>query len=76
MIFAEQLRAARERLGITQPEAARIVNMSAEWVSKCERGPTIPPTISQEGALARLRATNRPRKSKGQNKLSEGRRHE
>jgi len=67
MIFADQLRAARERLGITQPEAANILDVSAEWVSKTERNLTTPLAITQEGALARLRATKTPRKAKGQN---------
>jgi len=67
MTFAEKLKTARERLGLTQAEAALVVDMSAEWVSKCERGLTIPPAISQEGAMARLRAAKTRPKRKGQN---------
>lgn len=65
--FAEQLKAARERLGLTQSEAALVVDMSAEWISKCERALTIPPAISQEGALERLRAAKKRGTRKGQN---------
>lgn len=54
MTFAEQLRAERKRLGITQQEAAEIIGASFEAVSKWERGLSEPPKFSQEGALARL----------------------
>ena len=59
MNFALKLKTARERLGLTQAEAALVVDMSAEWVSKCERGLTVPPAISREGALERLRVAKK-----------------
>lgn len=54
MAFAEKLKAARERLGLTQAEAARLLDVSFEAVSKWERGLSTPAAITQEGALARL----------------------
>jgi len=66
-VFSATLRLHRERLGLTQAEAALVVDMSAEWVSKCERGLTVPPAISQEGALERLRAAKKPGTRKGHN---------
>lgn len=65
--FAAALKTARKRLGLTQAEVALLVDMSAEWISKCERGLTIPPAISQEGALERLRAAKKRGTRKGQN---------
>jgi len=53
--FDQQLVAARGRFGWTQAELARFLDMSTEWVSKCERGIGSPSAISREGALARLR---------------------
>jgi len=73
MDFAKQLKSARQRLGLTQSEAALVVDMSAEWVSKCERGLTIPPGISQEGALERLRAAKKRGTRKGQNDQGDSR---
>ena len=61
MSFAEELKSERKRIGLNQAEAAVVVEMSAEWVSKCERGLTIPPAISQEGALARLKRRRAPK---------------
>lgn len=61
MTFSEQLKSERKRLGLNQAEAAAVVEMSAEWVSKCERGLTVPPLISQEGALARLKRHRPPK---------------
>ena len=36
--FLTQLRAARERAGLTQEEVARRLGQTQSWVSKCERG--------------------------------------
>jgi transcriptional regulator with XRE-family HTH domain len=55
MTFAEQLRAARKRLGLTQAELATLLGVSFEGVSKWERGLSEPSRITQEGALARLK---------------------
>lgn len=54
MSFAEKLKAARERLGLTQAGAARLLDVSFEAVSKWERALSTPAAITQEGALARL----------------------
>lgn len=59
MDFAEKLKAARERLGLTQTEAAALLDVSFEAVSKWERGLSTPAAIAQEGALARLSSAGR-----------------
>lgn len=53
--FACALRLHRERLGLTQDQLATLLDMSHEWVSKCERGLSTPAAITQEGALERLK---------------------
>lgn len=55
MTFAEQLKSQRQRLGLTQSEAAELLEVSASWVDKAEREQREPLKITQEGALARLR---------------------
>ena len=59
MSFAAELKAARERLGLTQAEAASLLGVSFEAVSKWERGLSTPAEITQEGARARLSAAGR-----------------
>jgi len=59
MSFAEKLKAARERLGLTQAEAAALLDVSFEAVSKWERGLSTPAAITQEGALSRLSSAGR-----------------
>jgi len=59
MDFAEKLKAARERLGLTQTDAAALLDVSFEAVSKWERGLSTPAAIAQEGALARLSSAGR-----------------
>jgi len=54
MTFAEQLKAHRQRLELTQSEAAVLLDVSASWVDKAEREARTPIKITQEGALARL----------------------
>lgn len=56
MSFAEAIRKERKRLGLNQSEAAALLEVSFEAVSKWERGLSEPPKITQEGALARLLA--------------------
>lgn len=56
MDFSEKLKAERERLGLTQAEAAAALDVSFEAVSKWERSLSTPSVITQEGAIARLRA--------------------
>jgi transcriptional regulator with XRE-family HTH domain len=62
MTFAEQLKGQRQRLGLTQSEAADVLEVSASWVDKAEREIRTPIKITQEGALARLtKAKKRPK---------------
>jgi transcriptional regulator with XRE-family HTH domain len=55
MTFADQLRKERQRLRLTQAEAADLLEVSFEVVSKWERELTEPAKITQEGALLRLK---------------------
>ena len=56
MTFAAKIKSERERLGLTQAEAIKLLgDISFEALSKWERGLSIPHEITQEGALARLR---------------------
>jgi transcriptional regulator with XRE-family HTH domain len=55
MTFAEQLRAARKRLRLTQDGLATLLGVSFEAISKWERGLFEPSKITQEGALTRLK---------------------
>lgn len=69
MNFAEQLKSQRQRLGLTQSEAADLLEVSASWVDKAEREIRTPIKITQEGAIARL--TKSKRRTQGTNaKLS------
>lgn len=62
MTFAEQLKRQRQRLGLTQSEAAELLEVSASWVDKAEREIRTPIKITQEGALARLtKSKSRPK---------------
>ena len=56
MTFAKELKDLRQRLGLSQVEAAAALHMSKDWVSICERGGSVPNLISQAGALQILRA--------------------
>ena len=55
MTFPEQLKAERDRLGMTQAELAQALETSASWVDKAERDQRTPHILTQEGALARLK---------------------
>lgn len=59
MTFADQLRAERERLRLTQGELATLLDVSHEAVSKWEREISTPSMITQEGALNRLKRRKR-----------------
>ena len=59
MTFAEQLKSQRQRLGLTQSEAAEMLEVSASWVDKAEREIRTPIKITQEGAIARLSKAKR-----------------
>lgn len=54
MTFAEQLKAERKRLRLTQPEAAAALALADRTYWEYESGATEPVAIAQEGALARL----------------------
>lgn len=61
MSFAEQLKTQRQRLGLTQSEAAAALELPARTYWEYENGKTVPQAITQEGALARL-ANLKPKK--------------
>lgn len=54
MTFAEQLKSERERLGLTQAEAADLVGVSPRAIWKWEHGDE-PLAVTAEGVLARLK---------------------
>lgn len=58
MTFAEKLKSGRKRLRLTQPEAAKALDLPDRTYWEYESGATEPPAIAQEGALARLAALN------------------
>ena len=62
MRFADQLKQERERLGITQAQAASLLNVSKSVIEKWEADTRTPLDITQEGALQRLRSTKTPRR--------------
>jgi len=64
MNFPEQLKAQRERLGLTQAELASFLDVSPRAVWQWEKG-TLPHVLTQEGALARL--TKAKRRTQGTN---------
>ena len=59
MSFADQLKQERERLGITQPQAAALLCVSKSVLAKWETVDRTPMAITQEGALARLGSTKK-----------------
>jgi transcriptional regulator with XRE-family HTH domain len=61
MDFPEQLKAQRERLGLTQAELAGFLDVSPRAVWQWEKG-TLPHALMQEGALARLSKAKTRRK--------------
>ncbi len=67
MTFSKKLRTTRESLGLSQAEAAAFLECGKRTLEHWEAGDRVPLAITQEGALARLRATKRPRKQRGQN---------
>lgn len=67
MSFAQKLKTTREGLGLTQAEAAPLLDVSPSWIDKAERTQRTPHVLMQEGALARLRAATPRRKRSGQN---------
>lgn len=61
MNFAEQLKSERERLGLTQAGAAAVLEVSKSAVEKWEAGFKTPSSLTQEGALARLKKYRPPK---------------
>jgi len=59
MSFADQLKQERERLGLTQAQAASLLSVSKSVLAKWEIDDRTPLSITQEGALSRLRATKK-----------------
>lgn len=59
MSFADQLKQERERLGITQAQAASLIAVPDRTYWEWEAGKTTPYAITQEGALTRLRTTKK-----------------
>lgn len=61
MTFADQLKKERQRLRLTQAEAAGVLDTPARTYWEYEAGKTTPPAPYQEGALARLKSTKAKR---------------
>ncbi len=55
MTFADQLKSHQQRLGLTQAELAAFLEVSPRVVWDWMNGKA-PPKLTQEGALARLKA--------------------
>jgi DNA-binding transcriptional regulator YiaG len=55
MSFAATIKQERERLGITQAQAAELIATSKRTYTDWESGRTVPLPVAQEGALARMR---------------------
>ena len=54
MTFPDQLRSQRKRLGLTQSEAAQLLEVSKSAYEKWETGVIDPLAVTKEGVLARL----------------------
>jgi transcriptional regulator with XRE-family HTH domain len=59
MSFSDQLKKERKRLGITQAQVASMIEVPARTYWEWEAAKTTPYEITQQGALARLRATKK-----------------
>ena len=62
MNFAEQLKQERERLRITQEQAASLLGVSKSVLAKWEIADRTPKELTHEGALQRLRTAKTPRR--------------
>jgi transcriptional regulator with XRE-family HTH domain len=60
MTFAEILKTERKRLGKTQVEAATLLDLPNRVYWGWEHGEVVPPTVAQEGAIARLTSADQP----------------
>ena len=56
MKFSAILKAERKRLGLTQAQAAELLQVSRSILEKWEAEARVPAIITQEGALARLKS--------------------
>jgi DNA-binding transcriptional regulator YiaG len=54
MTFAKKIKSQRQRLGLTQAEAAVMLDVSKRALEQWEAGERTPLPVAQEGALARL----------------------
>lgn len=53
--FPRQLRALREKAGLTQDQAAGLIGVKAQTVSNWEREWSVPHPATQEAVLAKLK---------------------
>jgi transcriptional regulator with XRE-family HTH domain len=54
MTFADKLKSERLRTGLTQPDAAGLLEVPQRTLWEWEHGKTEPYKVTQEGALARF----------------------
>lgn len=62
MSFADQLKSERDRLGLTQAEAAALLDVPSRTYWEWENEKTTPYAVTQEGCLSRLRTAKKPRR--------------
>lgn len=61
-MFSEQLKQERERMGITQAQAASLLSIAKRTYCDWEYGKVTPSEVAQEGAQERLRKIKTPRR--------------
>ncbi len=62
MIFADQLKSERKRLGLTQAQAASLLSISKRTYCDWEYSVTTPAEVTQEGVQERFRTAKKPRR--------------
>lgn len=55
MTFSDTIKSERSRLGLTQADAAALLDVPARTLWEWEHGKTTPLPVAQEGVIARLR---------------------
>lgn len=65
MTFADQLTAAVQRSGLTQPAAADLLGIKPRTLWNWLHGKTVPHSYMQQGSLATLAAAPNDRAAKG-----------
>lgn len=55
MNFADTIKSERARLGLTQAQAATLLDVPARTLWEWEHGKTTPLPVAQEGVMARLK---------------------